>query len=97
MDKTEIDTNKIDDAVLALMYLTLHPANRFSGLARAWKSFDWDTMNRLYEKDLIFDPENKAKSVVLTEEGLKRSELLFHKLFAKRDHGAASPASKDGG
>jgi hypothetical protein len=42
-------------------------------------------MNRLYEKDLIFDPVNKAKSVVLTEEGLKRSKALFHELFAKRD------------
>jgi hypothetical protein len=93
MGKTDIDTNKVDDAVLALMYLTLHDANRFSGLARAWKSFDWATMNRLYEKDLIFDPVNKAKSVVLTEEGLKRSEALFHELFAKRDHDATSSAA----
>jgi hypothetical protein len=37
---------KIDEAVLALMYLTLHDANRISGLARAWKSFDWAAMNR---------------------------------------------------
>lgn len=35
MDKTDIETDRIDDAVLALMYLTIHDANRFSGLARA--------------------------------------------------------------
>jgi hypothetical protein len=33
-----IDTEKIDEAVLALLYLTLHEG------ARAWKGFDWDTL-----------------------------------------------------
>ena len=60
-----LDTDKIDDAVLALLYLTLHDH------WRAWKGFDWDALNRLYEKDLIDDPVNKAKSVVFTEEGLR--------------------------
>lgn len=46
-------------------------------------------MNCLYEKGLIFDPANKAKSVVLTEEGVKRCEELFHELFTKRGHEAA--------
>jgi len=27
----------------------------------------------------------KAKSVVLTEEGMRRSEALFYELFGKRD------------
>ena len=52
-----LDTDKIDDAVLALLFLTLHDH------WRAWKGFDWDALNRLYEKDLIGDPVNKAKSV----------------------------------
>ncbi len=34
-------------------------------------------------KGLIHDPVGKAKSVVLTEEGLAKSERLFTKLFAK--------------
>ena len=67
---------KVDEAVLALLYLTLHNG------ARAWKSFDWDAMNRLHEKGYISDPVGKAKSVVLTEEGLKESERLFKKLFS---------------
>jgi hypothetical protein len=40
----EIDTAKIDEAVLALLYLTLHDGSR------AWKGFDWDTLNRLHAK-----------------------------------------------
>lgn len=73
----EIDTDKIDEAVLALLYLTLH--DRF----RAWKGFDWDAMDRLYRKGLIYDPVGKAKSAMLTDEGLAESERLFRKLFAK--------------
>lgn len=46
----EIDEEKIDQAVLALLHLTLHDGDR------AWKSFDWDAMNRLHEKGLICNP-----------------------------------------
>jgi len=71
-----VDEKKIDEAVLALLYLTLHEG-------RAWKSFDWDAMNRLHEKGFIEDPVGKAKSVILTDEGLAQSRRLFEKLFAK--------------
>lgn len=36
---SEDNTDRIDDAVLALLYLGLHSANYFSGLSRVWKSF----------------------------------------------------------
>lgn len=75
MNTMNIDTAAIDDAVLALLYLTLHDHNR------AWKSFDWDALNRLHERGLIGDPINKAKSVILTEEGLRESERLFQQRF----------------
>jgi hypothetical protein len=74
----DIDTNRIDDTVLALLWLGLHDG------ARAWKSFDWDAMDRLHTKGLIHDPVSKAKSVVLTPERLARSKQLFQELFAKR-------------
>jgi hypothetical protein len=74
----EIDTKKIDDAVLALLYLTLHDGDR------SWKSHDWDAMNRLHEKGLISDPVGKTKSVVLSERGLAESERLFSELVAQR-------------
>ena len=60
------------------MWLTLHNG------CRAWKSFDWATMNRLYEKGLIADPVNKTKSVVLTDEGLQKAEELFKALFTRK-------------
>jgi hypothetical protein len=73
----EIDNEKIDQAVLALLYLTLHDD------VRVWKSFDWNVMNRLHEKGYISNPIGKAKSVVFTDEGLQEAEHLFRKLFAK--------------
>ena len=73
----EIDTDKVDDAVLGLLWLTLHDGRR------AWKGFDWGALDRLHEKGLIADPANKAKSVVLTDEGLTRAEELFKVLFTR--------------
>ncbi len=78
MATVDIDTDKIDEAVLALLYLTLHDATR------AWKSHDWAAMDRLYKKDFISNPASKAKSVVLTDAGLRESERLFKKLFEKK-------------
>jgi hypothetical protein len=51
---------------------------------RTWKSFDWEAMNRLHEKGFISDPVGKAKSVVFTDDGERRSEALFHELFSVR-------------
>ena len=73
----DIDNDKIDDAVLALLHLTLH--DRF----RAWKGHDWGALDRLYRKGMICDPVGKAKSVVLTDEGLAESARLFRELFSK--------------
>jgi len=74
----EIDTDRIDDAVLALLYLGLHDGGR------TWKGFDWEAMNRLHEKGMISDPVGKAKSVVFTLEGEQRSKELFHQMFGRR-------------
>ncbi len=75
--KLVLDTDRIDDAVLALLGLGLHDG------FRAWKGFDWEAMNRLYKKGMISDPVGKAKSVVFTEEGQNRSEGLFKAMFTK--------------
>jgi hypothetical protein len=50
---------------------------------RAWKGHDWDALDRLYQKGMIDNPVGKAKSVVLTDEGLAESERLFRKLFER--------------
>jgi hypothetical protein len=73
----ELDTNKIDDVTLALLYLGLHDD------FRAWKGFDWDTMDRLHQAGHISDPRSRAKSVVFTESGLERARELLESLFAK--------------
>jgi Domain of unknown function (DUF6429) len=73
----ELDTHKIDEAVLALLYLGLHDG------ARAWKGFDWDAMDRLHRQGYITDPRGKAKSVAFTEEGLERAQRLLTELFGK--------------
>lgn len=70
-----IDYSKIDEVVLALMQLTLHDE------CRAWKGFEWDTLNRLHEKGLIANPRSRTRSVVLTEAGLAESERLFAQYF----------------
>jgi Domain of unknown function (DUF6429) len=74
----EIDLDKIDDTVLALLWLTLHDERR------AWKGFDWAALDRLHQKGLIADPANKTKSVVLSDEGRRRAAELFHALFTRR-------------
>ena len=73
----ELENKKIDQAVLALLYLGLHEDRR------AWKGFDWDAMDRLHEQGFISDPRGKAKSVVFTQEGMKQSEEMLIKLFGK--------------
>ena len=69
------DTNRIDDAVLALLLLGLHDGDR------AWKGFDWAAMERLAQKGFISEPRGKAKSVVFSDEGLARARELFAAMF----------------
>ena len=81
MSAMNINTDAIDEVTLARLYLTLHDHYR------AWKGFDWDVLNHLYEKGFICEPVNKTKSVVFTEEGLRESERLFkqHLVLPDRD------------
>jgi hypothetical protein len=72
-----LDTDKIDDTALALLYLTLHDGYR------AWKGFDWGVLGRLHDKGMIGDPVGKVKSVVFTDEGLERAKVLFQEMFEK--------------
>jgi len=74
----EYDKDKVDDMMLALLYLTTF---QDGPILRAWKGMDWDISDRLHEKGYIGNPRGKTKSVVLTEEGAKRSRALFEKYF----------------
>jgi hypothetical protein len=76
----EYDEEKVDEMVLALLYLVTF---RDGPVVRAWKGFDWDSMDRLYEKGFIHDPKSKARSVILTEEGEWATRELFERHFGR--------------
>ncbi len=99
MLRTELDqiwyrmtnTDGIDDPTLALLLLGLHEQNR------AWKTFDWDTMHRLYANGMISNPVGKARSVVLTAEGITAARDLHARLFRQNvaDSDRSAPRSCD--
>ena len=70
-----LNEDKIDDAALALLYLTLHDGNR------AWKGFDFEVLGRLHDRGMINDPGGKVKSVAFTEAGVRRAKALFEGMF----------------
>jgi hypothetical protein len=76
------DEDKVDEFTLALLYLVAHQREEGLG-ARAWKGFDWETLNRLHDKGYISNPVGKAKSVAMTEEGFLKSKKLFERFFTK--------------
>ena len=78
----EFDERKVDEAVLALLYLTLHDGNR------AWKTIDFAAIDRLQEQGFLSATVSRAKSVVFTEKGLRgraaRGQAIRQKLAAER-------------
>lgn len=72
------DTAKLDEVVLALLHL-----NSFTdhGTTRAWKGFDWDSLDRLHARGVISEPRSTAKSVVLSDDGARVAGELFAKHF----------------
>lgn len=74
----EYDKDKVDEMTLALMHLVNFIDKPGT---RAWKGFDWDTLDRLCEKGFISDPKSKARSVWLSEKGARLANELFRKHF----------------
>jgi hypothetical protein len=65
-------------AGLALLHLN---AFRDGPVTRAWKGFAWDALDRLHAQGYISDPKSKTKSVVLSDEGARRAQVLFEQHF----------------
>ena len=61
----EIDIDKIDTVVLALLHL---PSYSNHGIFRAWRGHDWDALNRHNDKGMIGDPRNKGTSIIFSGE-----------------------------
>ena len=72
----------LEELTLALLYLTSFPdgeGHRFDEIA--WKNYDFDTIDRLDEQELIFNPKRKKgggyKYAYMTEKGrLKARKIL---------------------
>lgn len=79
----DYDREKLDEVVLALLYLNS------CGDGRAWKNMDWNAMDRLHGKGLIDDPKSKAKSVILTEDGWSMAKAMFAKYFGLNTSGSS--------
>jgi hypothetical protein len=71
----DADPDKIDDAVLALLWLNQESSGS------AWKTMPWDASDRLFEKGLIDNPRGKRKSFQFTPEGAAAAERAFARLF----------------
>lgn len=72
----ELDTEKLDRAALAILSLTLHDGRR------VWKGIDWTITDRLHEKGFVHDPVGRAKSLVLTDEGLAAAKAALKEFFS---------------
>jgi hypothetical protein len=75
------DEAKVDEAVLAVLYLT---AWQDRGVTFAWKAVDWEVTARLFGRGLIDDPRSKSRSLVFTDEGAALARVAAQKLFAIR-------------
>ena len=78
----EYDRDRVDDMVLALLYLT---STRDQFGVRAWKGLDWDTLDRLHRKGYISDPRGKGPTCTLSETGAQLSRELFQKHFGGKE------------
>jgi len=78
----EYDQEKVDDMVLALLYLT---SSQDQYGTRAWKGLNWEVMDRLHEKGYISDPKDKGPTMTLSEEGARLSKELFLKYFGVKE------------
>jgi len=72
MDQQE----QITKLTLLLLYLTSWKDNE---VQRSWKGYDFDILNKLEEDGLIAQSK-KARSVYLTEEGIKAAKELEERL-----------------
>ena len=74
----EFDSERLAEIGLAILCLT---ASTDKVGTRAWKGMDWDVMGLLYERGWIGNPVGKAKSVIVTEEGLEKGESISGEVF----------------
>jgi hypothetical protein len=56
---------------------------------------DWEVLNRLHRKGMIDNPVSKAKSVMLTDQGLAEISRLFKECSRGKRDSNASPVARN--
>lgn len=79
----DYDKDKVDEMMLALLYLT---STHDQYGTRAWKGFEREAFDRLIKKGYINDPGGKSPTVMLSEEGAALSKELFFKYFSAEEN-----------
>lgn len=70
---------KIKELTLLLLYLTSWKENELPGeMRRSWKGYPFDVLDELLDEDFIRG-STRAKSVYLTESGIKKAKGLAEK------------------
>jgi hypothetical protein len=87
MNEIEIQNNeqKIEELTLLLISLTSWK-EKITGIdvMRAWKGYGFDILNTLSEKGYI-SGSKRSKLVILTDEGLKKSDELIKKYLKQEN------------
>jgi len=76
------DRNRIEEVAMALLSLTMFEDH---GITRVWKGIDWDVLDALHARGWISDPKSRARSVVVSPEGVSAARELFRKHFEVAD------------
>ena len=74
------DRDKVDEMVLALLYLTISDEAEWGACTS--KSHDQNALDRLHARGYLSDPKSKGVSLFLSPEGLKMARELFERHFA---------------
>jgi hypothetical protein len=78
------ESRLLEDLTLLLLYAQSWREKVGESLyvARSWKSYDFNVLDRLTEKGYIAS-SRRAKSVILTDDGLKRGRELKRRLLSE--------------
>ena len=71
------DPDKVDEMVLALLWLTATPE------VRAWKGHDWDALERLHAKGYTSTPRARPNRWCLAKKVPSRPHQLFERHFGR--------------
>jgi hypothetical protein len=76
------ESRLLDDLTLFLLYVQSwrEKVGESSYVTRSWKGYDFNVLDRLAEEGYI-SSSRRAKSVILTDDGLKKGEKLKHRLL----------------